>query len=185
MDTNRISLSEIAQATPVEEPIYIALGNATIEVRRRISYEEILNMMQWCIDMIVGEKPFLSAPLTRIVKDFAILNAFTNLDCGVSKTYEEISDLYADYDFIKAYGILDEILPKLNQEQIKFFERTLDKTMESIIAYRNSAKGIVDALAAEAEEDSNKIERALSLFSSEEQQEQVKRLIETAQKIQG
>lgn len=185
MDTNRISLGEIAQTIPVEEPIYLALGNATIEIHRTISYSDVLDMMQWCIDLAVGGKSFISAPLVRIVKDFAILSAYTNLECGMAKTYETVEDLYRDYDFIKAYGIIDEIKPKLNQDQIAFFERALNKTIDSILTYRNSAKGIVDALTAEAEVDSQKIEDALSIFTDTDQQDKVKQLIETARVIQG
>ena len=99
MDNNRIPVSAFG-AVAQEEPIYLQIGEATIELRHRISYEEILNMMQWCIDMIVGERPFMSAPLNRIVKDFAILNAYTNLDMGITHAYTEMSDLYAEYDVI-------------------------------------------------------------------------------------
>lgn len=181
---NRISVAAIGNVAQ-EEPIYLQIGEATIELRRRISYEEILNMMQWCIDMIVGEKPFMSAPLTRIVKDFAILNAYTNLDLGVSHAYDEMSDIYAEYDVIQAFDVMPNVLEKIDHRQVEFFEKTLDKTLESILAYRNSAKGIVDALAADAEADGEKMEKAMSLLNSAEQQSQVKAVLEAAKAIQG
>lgn len=184
MDNNRICVATIG-AVAQEEPIYLQVGEATITLRRRISYEEILNMMQWCIDMIVGEKPFMSAPLNRIVKDFAILNAYTNLDLGISKGYDEMADIYAEYDVIQAFDVMQNVLEKIDRRQVEFFEKTLDETLESILAYRNSAKGIVDALAAEAEADGEKMEKAMSFFNNPEQQAQVKGLIETAKSIQG
>lgn len=181
---NRISVAAIGTVAP-EEPIYLQIGEATIELRHRISYEEILNMMQWCIDMIVGEKPFMSAPLTRIVKDFAILNAYTNLDLGVSHAYNEMSDIYAEYDVIQAFDVMPNVLEKIDHQQVEFFEKTLDKTLESILAYRNSAKGIVDALTADAEADSDKMEKAMALLNNAEQQSQVKAVLEAAKAIQG
>ena len=150
MDNNRISISALG-ATSVEEPIYLQIGEATIELRRCIPYEELLNVMQWTIDMIVGEKPFMSAPLKRIVKDFAILNAYTNLDCGVTHEFTEMGEIYAEYDAIQRFGVMEEVLPKLDKKQVDFFEKTVDETLDSIVAYRNSAKGIIDALAADAE----------------------------------
>lgn len=181
---NRISVAAIGTVAQ-EEPIYLQIGEVTIELRRRISYEEILNMMQWCIDMIVGERPFMSAPLTRIVKDFGILNAYTNLDLGVSHPYDKMSDIYAEYDVIQAFDVMPNILEKIDRRQVEFFEETLDKTLESILAYRNSAKGIVDALAADAEADSKKMEKAMSLLNNAEQQSQVKAVLEAAKAIQG
>lgn len=184
MDNNRISISAIG-AAPTVEPIYLQVGEATIEVKPRISYEEILNMMQWCIDMIVGEKPFMSAPLNRIVKDFAILNAYTNLDLGVTHEYSDMSTIYQEYDIVKAHGVLENVMLKIDADQIAFFEETLDKTLESILAYRNSAKGIIDALAADAENDSEKLEKALNIMSDTNSQSQIKTIIETAKAIQG
>lgn len=184
MDNNRISIAAIGTVAQ-EEPIYLQIGDATIEVRRRISYEEILNMMQWCIDMIVGEKPFMSAPLNRIVKDFAILNAYTNLDLGVTHSYEEMSDIYAEYDIIQAFGVMSNVLEKIDKEQVSFFETTLDVTLESILAYRNSAKGIVDALAIDADTDSARMEKAMTFLQNSEQQEKVKTILEAAKAIQG
>lgn len=185
MDTNRISLSAIG-AAPVVEPIYVQIGEATVEVRPSISYGEILEMMQWCIDMIVGEKPFLSAPLTRIVKDFAILGYYTNLDSTLMNGgAENMEAIYAEYDIIKKSGVMENVLPKLNTDEIRFFEETLDKTMESIINYRNSAKGIVDTLAADAKDDSSKMQEALDFLSDEGTRKQVETIIEAAEAISG
>lgn len=184
MDANRIPIAAIGTVAQ-EEPIYVQIGEATIEVRRRISYEEILNMMQWSIDMIVGEKPFMSAPLNRIVKDFAILNAYTNLDLGITHSYDEMSDIYAEYDILQAFDVMSNILEKIDKRQIEFFESTLDETLLSILAYRNSAKGIVDALAADADQDNAKMGEALKILTDPAQQDQVRSLIETAKAIQG
>lgn len=184
MDNNRIPVSAFG-AVAQEEPIYLQIGEATIELRHRISYEEILNMMQWCIDMIVGERPFMSAPLNRIVKDFAILNAYTNLDMGITHAYTEMSDLYAEYDVIQAYDVMSNVLEKVDKKQIVFFEETLDKTLDSILAYRNSAKGIVDALSIDAEQDTSKMEDALGFLKDGASQEQLKEILEAAKAIQG
>lgn len=183
MDTNRISLSAIG-AAPTTEPIYVQIGEATVEVRPSISYGEILEMMQWCIDMIVGEKPFLSAPLTRIVKDFAILGYYTNLNSALMNgEAQDMVAIYTEYDIIKKNKVMENVLPKLDADQVQFFEETLDKTMESIINYRNSAKGIVDALAADAETDSSKMQEALDMMNDPSVKEKIQTVLRAANEV--
>ena len=66
-----------------------------------------------------------------------------------------------------------------------FFNKTLDETLESIIAYRNSAKGIVDALAENAEQDINKMQGAIDLLSDEEKNKQLSKMIKFAEELQN
>lgn len=182
MDNNRIAISSIA-AVPVEEPIYLALGQVTIEVRPRITFAEQLEMMQHCIDILVGDKPFLSAPMARLVKDFAILQFYTNLDADiVPRTTEEI---YSMYDAINAWGIMENILAKIDPKQIEFFETNLDATVNAILAYRNSAKGMLDSLVEEADGDVSKMQKALAMVGDEDNLRRMETLLKYAAEIQG
>lgn len=182
MDINRISLASVGTVAH-EEPIYLQIGEATIELRREIPYEEVLDMMQWCIDYVVNDRPFLSAPLRKIVEDMAVLKFYTNLDVDTIMASIEMTDIYAAYDVIKTFNIMEEVLPKINSTQYRFFLETMHETVDSIIAYRNSAKGIIDALATDAKKDTEAMEGAMGLIQDDERAARLGKLLQFAEEI--
>lgn len=184
MDNNRISINTLT-AAPEKDSIFLEIGGATIEVKPHVSTEELMATMEWVVNVVCGDNPFISAPLLRMVKDFAIIGAYTNLDCSIINKGQDMSEIYREYDVINSLGIMENIVPKLDAKQIAFFETMTDKTLESIIAYRNSAKGIVDALAADAKLDTKQMEEAMDILNNPNKQEQIKTIIETAKAIQG
>lgn len=170
---------------PKPEEQTIQIGEATVYVQTYIPYEQMLDMIQWCIDYIINDRPFLSAPLKRIMKNFAILKFYTNFDLGFLETYHNMSDIYAEYDYIQRFGVLEQILPLIDADQLKFFNETLDETLVSIIAYRNSAVGIVEALASNAKTEVSDMQQALDLLKSDENSEEIKSLMDIAKQISG
>lgn len=169
-----------------EDPIeYLNIGKAVVAVRKHIPYEQMLDMIQWCIDYIINDRPFISAPLKRIIKDFAVLNFYTNFDFNFLTEYETMAQIYAEYDLVYRFDVMSKVKEIVDPGQIDFFEKTLDETLESIIAYRNSAKGIVDALAENAEQDISKMQGAIDLLSDEERNKQLSKMIKFAEELQN
>lgn len=158
----------------------VQIGDAEIEVKRRIPYEEVLEMMQWCIDFIIGERPFISAPLKRIVKGFAILKWYTNLDIGFVEDNADLGDIYENFDLADQYGVIDTVYQLIEEKQRTFFDVTLDETLESIEKYRNSAKGIVDVLSEDAKENTENMEKAMSVMEDEK----VKKILKIVSEVQ-
>lgn len=184
MDANRISLSTLGEIPAIDKK-YLQVGEATIEVTPTLRYTQILDMIQWSVELLVSDKPFVSAALVKMVEDFAILNAYTNLNLGITKPFDTIDEIYAEYDRVAYFKIMENLLPKIDGEQVRFYKETLEKTLKSIVDYRNSAKGIIDTLSREAEEDSEKMEKVFSFMKDAEQQESVKNILEAAKAIQG
>lgn len=182
MDTNRISIASIGVA-PVQEPIYLAMGNATIEVTPHITHEKLIDTMQWCLDILVNDGPMMSEALIRMVMDFAIMGAYTNLDCDIVK--KTTSEIYEDYEILTVLGVIDNIKPKLDGNQIRFFERGLRRTLKSIVDYKNSAKGILDAIAAEADGDVSRMQKAMNVLSDPEALKKMETMLKYASEIQG
>lgn len=169
-----------------EDPIeYVNIGQAVVAVHKYIPYEQMLDMIQWCIDYIINDRPFISAPLKRIIKDFAVLNFYTNFDFSFLTEYETMAQIYAEYDLVYRFDVMTKVKEIVDPGQMDFFEKTLDETLESIIAYRNSAKGIVDALAENAEQDINKMQGAIDLLSDEERNKQLSKMIKFAEELQN
>lgn len=163
---NRISVAAIGTVA-LEEPIYLQIGEATIEIRRSIPYTEILDMVQFAVDFAVTDQPILSGVLNRMVKDFAIVKFYTNLDVIIGKDAATIKDIYDEYDVLMSFGVIDEVKSKISAKQLKFFNETVDETANSILAYRNSVRGMMDALSESAKIDSEQMQQAIDMLSGE------------------
>ena len=115
-------------------------------------------MIAWGINHIIDDRPFISAPLKRIFKDFCIIKFYTNIDLDdldiVGCTPETV---YEYYDIIKGSGILDYLKTNLNQEQLEFFEVTIEETLKSVVEYRNSAAGLLDRAQMTEADQANSI----------------------------
>ena len=66
---------------------------------------------------------------------------------------------------------------------MKFFNETLDATLDSIMAYRNSAVGIIDALSQNAQQDTQNMESAMGMINDPEQMEKLGKLLKFAGEI--
>lgn len=169
-----------------EDPIeYMNIGETVVMVHKYIPYEKMLDMIQWCIDYIINDRPFISAPLKRIIKDFAVLNFYTNFDFNFLTEYHEMADIYAEYDLVYRFGVMAKVKEFIDPDQMDFFENTLDETLESIMKYRNSAVGIVDALAENARQETSSMEKALSMIGDKEKVEKIQSLIAFADSIKS
>lgn len=183
MANNRIKLNSLGVIEEVA-PQYVQVGEAVVTVERFIPYEKMLDMIQWCIDYIINDRPFISAPLKKIIKDFAVLNFYTNFDFNFLTEYQTMDEIYGEYDFVYRFDVMSKVTQFIDQGQLEFFNHTLDETLDSIMAYRNSAMGIVDALASNAQQDVEKMSQALDLIKDEEQNKGVANLIKIAQELQ-
>lgn len=184
MAIERIKLNTLGAIE--EDPIeYMNIGQTVVAVHKYIPYEQMLDMIQWCIDYIINDRPFISAPLKKIIKDFAILNFYTNFDFSFLTEYETMAQIYAEYDLVYHYGVMDKVKEFIDPGQLCFFEDTLNETLTSIIAYRNSAKGIVDALVENAQQDIDKMQGAIDLLSDEEKNKQLSKMIKFAEELQN
>lgn len=184
MAENKIKLNSLGAIEEVA-PQYVKIGETVVTVHRFIPYEKMLEMIQWCIDYIINDRPFVSAPLKKIIKDFAVLNFFTNFDFSFIDEYKEMSEIYEEYDFIYRFNVMEKVLPFIDEGLIKFFNETLDETLASITAYRNSAIGIVDTLADSARERTLEMQEALDVVSDDEKNNRIVQLLKFAENIKA
>lgn len=183
MDNNLVSISTIGEVA-LEEPIYMTFGEATIGVRRNVSYVEILNMVQFVVNFSVTDQPILDGALSQMLKDFAIVKFYSNLDVSLGKDTTTVEDIYDEYDILMSFGVIDELKTKISARQLKFFNDTVDKTLEEVFRYRNSARGILDSFAESADKDSNAIQSAINLLDGENA-EKITTIINAAKMVSG
>lgn len=179
---DKIKISSLG-ILPENESRHITIGDTTVEVKRRIPYEEMLDLVQFCIDYTINDRPFISAPLKQLIKDFGILRFYTNFDTSFLETYEEMKDVYSEYDVIRAFDVMNKVIDLIDAEQIAFFNRTLEETLTSISLYRNSAQGIVDALSDAAKDVNQNMDEAMKLLGDSKQMENINSLLAFAQNL--
>lgn len=171
-----ITLSALGPLPPIAER---QLPNTPIIVRSRIQTEDLLAAIQWCIAYLTDGKSFVSEPLYQIITDFALIRFYTNIDTSfLDATPMELHDIYENYDLIVAHNIMPPIRAAIDPEQLQFFEHTLRGTLTSIIAYKNSAVGIIDLLASQADTNTKALEKALTSLENDEQLTHVRQLLE-------
>lgn len=181
MDNKLVPISAIGEVAQ-EEPIYITFGEATIAVRRNISYVEILDMVQLVVNFAVTDQPILDGALSQMLKDFAIVKFYTNLDVTIGKDTATVEAIYSEYDILMSFGVIDEIKLKISARQLKFFDDTVDKTLNAVIGYKNSVRGMVDSLSESAQSDSDQMQKAIDMLSGENG-EKLGKLIDFAETI--
>lgn len=171
-------------ALPELEVVAKDIGEATVMIKRRIPYEEVLYAIQWSIGFIMDDRTFISAPLQAIIQDIALLKFYTNIDCseieveGFSST-----QLYEWYDILNNFNVPNEVKALINKEQYDFFVKTLNDTLHSLVAYRNSAAGIIDKLAEANGTDKKDLNAALDMLKEGENAEQLASLVKVIENI--
>lgn len=186
MDNIRISFDALGVMAPTE-PVYIQAGEATIEVKKEITYAEVIDAIQWIVNLVVDDRPFVSPILEDIVTKFALIKYYTNLDAADIFDSEqfEISEVYRRYGILENQGIFDSVMNQINPKQVAFLCDKVSKTMAGIIAYRNSAAGIVDKMADNARENSSIMESAMKMMHDPNQIGEVQKLLAIAEKVKS
>lgn len=181
-DRNEVKLVNIG-LLPKPEVKTIKIGNTEIEMVTIIPYEDVFDMIQWCIGYIADDRPFVSEPVRQLIMDFAILKYYTNLDISFINQEARISDIYAEYDLVKQSKIVTIVKDNIDQEQLSFFTDSINKTILSITQYKNSAVGVIDNLAQNADQDVSMMEKAVSAAQNVEEMGAVGNLIKFADAI--
>lgn len=174
---DKFALSAIPEAQ-VLEPIYIACGNGAYALFPQVKTEDFISGIQWVVNNCLDERPFISYAVLDIITEIGLVKTFTNIDIQ-----ESLEDFTETYDLLNAAGIIEQIKLKANKETIIKFKDNALKTMLSIITYKNSARGIVDALAGNAENNVEAMQENLAFFQDEGNLQQVRALLESAQKL--
>jgi len=180
---NKVKLTDFGL---LDEPevITIRIGNAEVEVRKKIPYEEVFDAIQWTVSIIMDDRPFVSAALRDVVFNFSIVKFFSNIDVDfLEKSEFSMAELYTNYDILDQYKVFDTIKDQIDERQLVFYTDTVRQTLDSIVAYRNSAQGIVDALALNAKENTQSLDDALSVFNDSSKIGEVEHLMDIVSKL--
>lgn len=180
---NKVQILSLGLPQQIEN-ITLTIGDAEIAVKPLIGYEEVLSMIQWTVNLIIDDRPFISAPLAEIIRDFSILKYYTNIDVSfLDAPLTDMSVLYESYDLLKSREAFSIVEAAIDKNQLDFYYRTLRETCKSIVDYKNSTMGIIDLLSSKAATTNEAFQKAMDTMKDPEQMDNVKRLMEIAEKL--
>lgn len=167
---------------PSPEQVSISINDIELQVSKTIPYERVLDAIQWSIAFIMDDRPFISAPLRKIITEIAILKFWTNLDCDdIATVTFAPEELYEWYDILVAHNITTQVSEVIDAQQLAFFHETLNETLVSLVAFRNSAAGIVERLASNADKDTARLSEAMNTLQDDKQFEMLQKIMEMTQ----
>lgn len=173
MENNKIKLNTLGIAAATESTI----SGTNITVKSRIPYELVFDLISWCVNNIIDDRSFISAPMQQVITDFAILKAYTNLDLSFLEPLPDARDLYENYDLVMGADLVSQVRAFISPVQLAFFDSTLEKTLNSIIAYRNSAKGLIDILSENAGAQEAALRNATEFLEDPDKREEISKLL--------
>ncbi len=152
----------------VTRPIAVPVGNLRVHVKNLIPYEEVLDGIQWVINIVFDGRPYVSAPLLEIVEEVAVLRLYTNIDTSeIDQVSFNLDDFYKWFSIIKKNKIDSAARSVIDADQLSFFHRTLHETLKSIVEYNNSAAGLIEQLTSKNLMNNLELEKITSQLDGE------------------
>lgn len=168
-------------AVEAEAARYLEIGGVSIEIYPTPSTQDILEAIQWGLNLTIQGNEVVSEAIKKIFLDMSMVKAFTNLDVDISeKTVEEV---YQMYDIIYRSGVVGEIESKANKLAVAFLKDGFNKTVDGIIAYQQSAAGILQSLTNQASQSTEEMEKNLAFASNPDNLEPLTKMLSVAEKL--
>ena len=123
-----------------------AKGNIiTYEVKYYLPVEEKLQMISNIINKSTDENGFYNPIRVQIFTVLEVIYAYTNLNF----TDKQKENPFKLYDILISANIFKNVLDNICEEDWIEIQKTVTKTIDNIYKYRNSAIGILEAVAAD------------------------------------
>lgn len=162
-----------------KSPIYKEINNNVYVIYPSLQYETIFEMIQWAVNHIMDDRSFISGPLYELISDLALVKFYTNIDLDAIDLADfNIPTIYEWYDILQGHRIIATIKEEIDPQQKDFFFRTLEKTLKSLVDYRNSAVGVLEKIQTLSINANDSMAEAIHLMEDPTQLEALKRMVE-------
>ena len=155
----------------------IEINGVKIKVAYRLPLKEVIDGVQTVITLVVDDRGFISAPVKNIINDLMLLQKYSNLDIDVIAATGAPMRVFEMYQLLNEEGIIDEIKAAIDAKQLTFWENSLNDSLEGIINYQNSTRGLLDILRSKQNKENKDFDDLLSTLKQEENQELVGKLL--------
>lgn len=154
---DRKSIAPLYTLLPEDVEIETDCG-FNIKVTPEISYNEVMNAIQWIFTFAADGREFISEPVLDISINLAFVKFYTNLDVSDK-------DLLDQFDILKRSGYLDLIIEQISDEQKDWIINAVRETAKNYVDYQNSARGMLMALSDLANDEDNGFNKMIQDFT--------------------
>ena len=123
----------------------ITFNEQPIEVKSYLPVNEKLDLISWVINQSADDLKFYNVGKLDIFKRIAIAQHYTD----ITFTEKQLSDPAHLYDLLVSSGLMDEIKNVIPNGEIRWIDKVLMDTVDSIYKYQNSVFGILDAVTTD------------------------------------
>lgn len=150
---DKVAIGQFYDVVP-DDIILEENGNKGIKVSPLIGYDEVMDAIQWVIDVAAEGRSFISGPVKQISIEMAVIKFWSNLDVNEQ-------ELVIQYDILKRSGLFDKVLGIINQEQLNWFKDNATTTINNYLDYYNSVAGIIERLSFQAKAENAEMDKLL------------------------
>lgn len=115
----------------------------TIEVKAYLPIQEKMNLIAAVLNQCQDDNNFINAAALYMFRDLELVFRYTN----IRFTEKQLSKPAELYDLLDSSGLLRAIIHAIPDREYSLIDSWLKDTAKNIYEYRNSAYGIMDALA--------------------------------------
>ena len=167
-----------------DEIRYLQINDACIEVYPSRNYQDIIDGAQTAIALILDNRTYVSEPIRQIISDIFLLRTYTNLDLYMFEEVEfRASQVYDIYGLLVQENVIDKVKALINQKQLQFWNDSVNSTLNGIIAYRNSAAGIINLFTEQQQEAATDFSGLLDSLKNLGDNENVQNLLKIIEEL--
>ena len=174
----KVSIESLKLNKDIKTEKEIEINGVKIKVACRLPLKEVIDGVQTVITLVVDDRGFISAPVKNIINDLMLLQKYSNLDIDVIAATSVPMRIFEIYQLLNEEGIIDEVKAAIDAKQLIFWENSLNDSLEGIVNYQNSARGLLDILRSKQDKENKDFDDLLNTLKQEENQELVGKLLD-------
>lgn len=117
--------------------------DVVVEVKRYLPINDKLELVSSIVNTAVEEGNIVNYGRLDVLFAINIIKAYTN----ISFTEKQLEDVAKLYDLLVSSGFYETVKNIIPKSETEYIYNLIYKTASDIIAYRNSAVGIIEALS--------------------------------------
>lgn len=119
------------------------IGDQTLVIAQYLPLEEKVQMIQDIVNLCMDEQ---RGYCNWVQVNAALKTSVVLTYANIAATEKQKEDLYKLYDILFSTGVGDKIIATIPEAEYKFIEDGVNRMVEEMYNYRNSAAGILDII---------------------------------------
>lgn len=121
-----------------------------IKVKQYLPLDEKFKIINEVLQLVVDDNNFVNELNLKVWKELVLLNHYSDLELDEYFNAEDIVTKCAElYDLLFTNNVFDDVFKNIAVNEFNLITDMIDKTIEEFYKYRNSIKGILEAITAD------------------------------------